>query len=54
MEPEQLEQLQGLRLEILRECLRPIHEGPYHQGDSAVVQVLGRKLGSNAVMRVNS
>lgn len=44
MEPEQLErELQGLRLEILRECLRPIQEGLCHQGDSAVVQVLGRK-----------
>ena len=40
MEPEEL---QGLRLEILRECLRPIREGLYHQGDSAVVQVLCRK-----------
>jgi len=44
VEPVQLErELQGLDLDILRECVRPIAEGRYHQGDSAVVQVLGRK-----------
>jgi len=44
MEPEQLEQeLRGLDLEILRECRRPVEEGRYHRGESAVVQVRGRK-----------
>jgi|GEM_PF-1879403 hypothetical protein len=44
VEPVQLErELQGLDLVILRDCVRPIAEGRYHQGDSAVVQVLGRK-----------
>jgi len=44
VEPLQLErELQGLDLVILRECVRPIAEGRYHQGDSAVVQALGRK-----------
>lgn len=42
--PEQLKQeLGGLELEILEATTRPINEGPYHQGMSAVVQALGRK-----------
>ena len=45
VEPDQLErELSGLRLEILRECRRLIREGRYHQGESAVVQLRGRKI----------
>lgn len=36
-------ELQGLDLEILREVTREIHEGRYHDGPSATVQVLARK-----------
>jgi SAM-dependent methyltransferase len=36
-------ELVGLDLEIARELGRDIHEGRYHQGRSAVVQVLGFK-----------
>jgi hypothetical protein len=44
VEPEQLQtELAGLELLVLRERQRPIHEGPYHQGTSAVVQAVGRK-----------
>jgi SAM-dependent methyltransferase len=35
------EELAGLDLEIAREVRREIHEGAAHQGESAVVQVLG-------------
>ena len=31
-------ELTGLEWLVLRECQRPIQEGPYHQGPSAVVQ----------------
>jgi SAM-dependent methyltransferase len=37
------EELDGLDLEIGRELDREIHEGRYHEGRGAVVQVLGRK-----------
>jgi SAM-dependent methyltransferase len=44
VEPEQLrEELAGLELLLLQERQRPIHEGPYHQGASAVVQAMGRR-----------
>jgi len=36
-------ELAGLDFEILREVEREIHEGAYHTGDSATVQVLGVK-----------
>jgi len=36
-------ELAGLNLEIGHEIDREIHEGPLHDGMSAVVQVLGRK-----------
>jgi SAM-dependent methyltransferase len=43
-EPEDLRsELAGLELLVLQERRRWIAEGPYHHGDSAVVQVLGRK-----------
>ncbi len=35
--------LAGLELEIAREVEREIHEGRYHQGRSATIQILGRK-----------
>ncbi|WP_205849214.1 SAM-dependent methyltransferase [Natronospirillum operosum] len=42
-----LEQLRddftGLNLQCMQEMERPVHEGIYHQGDSAVVQILGFK-----------
>lgn len=37
------EELNGLDFEIARETIREIHEGKYHNGQSAVVQVLARK-----------
>jgi SAM-dependent methyltransferase len=37
------EELAGLELEIGHERERELHEGRYHEGRSAVVQVLGRK-----------
>lgn len=44
IEPQALQQeLMGLELLILQEQERLIHEGPLHQGMSAVVQALGRK-----------
>ena len=44
-EPEDLRsELAGLELLVLQERRRWIEEGPYRHGDSAVVQVLGRKL----------
>ncbi len=44
VEPEQLQaELTGLELLVLQERQRPIDEGPYHQGMSAVVQAVGRK-----------
>ena len=38
-------ELAGLDLEIARELDRDIHEGRFHEGRGAVVQVLGRKAG---------
>lgn len=35
--------LPGLDLEVGRETVREIHEGPYHHGPGAVVQVVARK-----------
>lgn len=35
---------EGLDFEILREVERMIDEGPYHRGESSVVQVLAKKL----------
>jgi len=44
IELDQLRQeLQGLEWLVLQERQRPIHEGPYHQGPSAVLQAHGRK-----------
>ncbi|NVB37005.1 class I SAM-dependent methyltransferase [Pseudenhygromyxa sp. WMMC2535] len=37
------EELAGLEFEIARERVRTVHEGRYHNGESAVVQVLARK-----------
>ncbi len=39
------QELEGLVLEHAVEIVRPIEEGRYHRGTSAVVQVLGRKPG---------
>lgn len=39
------EELAGLEFEILRERVREVHEGRYHAGESAVVQVLARRPG---------
>lgn len=36
-------ELAGLRLEIAHEIEREVHEGPYHRGLAAVVQVFGWK-----------
>ena len=38
-------ELEGLKLEIAQERKRNISEGKYHQGESAVVQIVGFKLG---------
>lgn len=35
----------GLELLLAREQVRPIHEGRYHHGQGAVIQILGRKPG---------
>jgi SAM-dependent methyltransferase len=35
--------LPGLALEIGRELVREVHEGPYHHGPGAVLQVVARK-----------
>ncbi len=35
--------LPGLDLELGRELVREVHEGPYHHGPGAVVQVVARK-----------
>ena len=44
IEPEQLRsELAGLEWLVLQEQRRWIEEGPYHRGESAVVQALGRK-----------
>jgi SAM-dependent methyltransferase len=44
IEPAELRrELASLELPILRETRRTIEEGPWHRGESAVVQVLGRK-----------
>jgi SAM-dependent methyltransferase len=46
IEPEVLRQeLAGLELLVLEERERWIEEGPYHRGQSAVLQALGRKPG---------
>ena len=37
------QELSGLQLALFNVCRRHIDEGPYHQGESAVVQVAGRK-----------
>lgn len=37
-------ELDGLSMEICHEIEREVHEGPLHDGHSAVVQVLGSKL----------
>jgi len=39
-------ELAGLEFEIAREIERDIHEGAYHHGRSAVVQVVARKPGA--------
>ncbi len=41
--PELAGLLPGLDLEVGRECVREIHEGAYHHGPGAVVQILARK-----------
>jgi SAM-dependent methyltransferase len=44
LEPEQVrDELDGLEWLVLQETERWIEEGPYHQGQSAVVQAFGRK-----------
>lgn len=44
MEPEALRQeLGGLSFERLEELEREVHEGQYHHGRAAVVQVIGRR-----------
>ncbi len=37
------DELDGLEWLVLQETERWIEEGPYHQGQSAVVQAFGRK-----------
>lgn len=39
------DELRGLELVVGREVRRDVHEGRYHEGPSATVQVLGRKPG---------
>ena len=47
VEPEALRQeLDGLELTVFNVCRRWVEEGPYHRGDSAVVQVRGVKSGT--------
>jgi hypothetical protein len=36
-------ELNGLRFLHLQECVRDIHEGEFHEGKGAVVQVLAMK-----------
>ena len=44
IDPDDLRhELAGLELELFRTLQRWIDEGPYHHGESAVVQVVGRK-----------
>ena len=44
MDPEDLQRdLEGLTFKQFRCCERLVEEGPYHRGNSAVVQVLGQK-----------
>jgi hypothetical protein len=44
IEPEMVAlELKGLEFQLLKETRRWISEGPYHQGESAVVQAVGRK-----------
>lgn len=40
------EELAGLVVEVGRETVRSVQEGKYHQGESAVVQVVARKPGT--------
>jgi len=48
IEPDQArDEWQGLDWLVLREQERWIEEGPYHRGQSAVVQAVGRKPGHN-------
>lgn len=44
-EHELREELAGLEVLLAREVTRTIHEGPYHHGDSDVVQLLAKKPG---------
>jgi SAM-dependent methyltransferase len=37
------EELSGLQFDIAREIIREVHEGKYHNGQSAVVQVLAHR-----------
>lgn len=44
MEPQVLRrELDGLELTVFNVCRRWVEEGPYHHGDSAVLQVRGKK-----------
>jgi hypothetical protein len=44
MEPADLkEELKGLEFPLIREVERDVHEGKYHQGKSAVVQLIAKK-----------
>lgn len=36
-------ELRGMNLQLMQEIERPVQEGIYHQGESAVVQILGFK-----------
>jgi hypothetical protein len=48
IEPELLRlELQGLEILVLEERRRLVEEGPYHRGESAVVQAVGRKSAAN-------
>jgi len=38
-----LDDFEGMEFVVGRELVRPVIEGPYHQGEAAVVQVLARK-----------
>ena len=43
--PEDLrEELAGLALDVFEETEREIHEGPYHEGKSAVVRAVARRV----------
>jgi hypothetical protein len=39
------EELKELELEVAREVVREVQEGRMHHGESAVVQLLGRRTG---------